>query len=96
VLALYTAVILISLRTASLSHSHFGRLAASGVVATFGLYVFINAAMVMGLAPVVGVPMPLLSYGGTVMTTVMVGFGLVQSVRVHRYTEVTSGKGSLM
>ena len=54
-----------------------------------------NAAYV-GLAPVVGVPMPLLSYGGTVMMTVMIGFGLVQAVRVHRYTEVTSGKGSLM
>ena len=96
VLALFAAVILMSLRTASLSHSHFGKLAASGVISTFGLYVFINAAMVMGLAPVVGVPMPLLSYGGTVMTTVMIGFGLIQSVRVHRYTEVTSGKGALV
>ena len=96
VLALFAAVIMIALRTASLSHSHFGRLAASGVVSTFALYVFINAAMVMGLAPVVGVPMPLLSFGGTVMVTVMIGFGLVQSVRVHRYTEVTSGKGALL
>jgi rod shape determining protein RodA len=96
VLALFAAVIMIALRTASLSHSHFGKLAASGVVSTFALYVFLNAAMVMGLAPVVGVPMPLLSYGGTVMITVMIGFGLVQSVRVHRYTEVTSGKGALL
>jgi rod shape determining protein RodA len=96
VLALFAAVIMIALRTASLSHSHFGKLAASGVVSTFALYVFINAAMVMGLAPVVGVPMPLLSFGGTVMVTVMIGFGLVQSVRVHRYTEVTSGKGALL
>jgi rod shape determining protein RodA len=96
VLALFAAVIMIALRTASLSHSHFGKLAASGVVSTFALYVFINAAMVMGLAPVVGVPMPLLSFGGTVMVTVMIGFGLVQSVRVHRYTEVTSGKGSII
>jgi rod shape determining protein RodA len=96
VLVLFAAVIMIALRTASLSHSHFGKLAASGVVSTFGLYVFINAAMVMGLAPVVGVPMPLLSYGGTVMITVMIGFGLVQSVKVHRYTEVTSGKGALL
>ena len=81
---------------ASVSHSHFGRLSAAGVTATFALYVLINGAMVMGLAPVVGVPMPLLSYGGTVMLTVMIGFGLVQSVRVHRYSEVTSGRGSLM
>jgi rod shape determining protein RodA len=96
VLALFTAVILIALRTASLSHSHFGRLSASGVVATFALYVFLNAAMVMGLAPVVGIPMPLLSFGGTVMITVMIGFGLVQCVRIHRYTEVSSGKGTLV
>ena len=95
VLVLFAAVILIALRTASQSHSHFGRLAASGVVSTFALYVFLNAAMVMGLAPVVGIPMPLLSFGGTVMITVMIGFGLVQSVRIHRYTEVSSGKGTL-
>jgi rod shape determining protein RodA len=96
ILALYAAVIFMALRTAYLSHSHFGRLAAAGLTATFALYVMINGAMVMGLAPVVGVPMPLLSYGGTVMLTVMIGFGLVQSVRVHRYAEITSGKGSLL
>lgn len=96
VLFLYGAVIFMALRIASISHSHFGRLAAAGTTATFALYVLINGAMVMGLAPVVGVPMPMLSYGGTVMLTVMIGFGLVQAVRVHRYTEVTSGKGSLM
>jgi rod shape determining protein RodA len=96
VLFLYGAVIFMALRIASISHSHFGRLAAAGVTSTFALYVLINGAMVMGLAPVVGVPMPLLSYGGTVMLTVMIGFGLVQAVRVHRYTEVTSGRGSLL
>ena len=96
VLVLYLAVILIALRTSSLAHSHFGRLAGSGVTATFALYVLINAAMVMGMAPVVGVPMPMMSFGGTVMLTVMIGFGLVQSVKVHRYTEVTSGKGALL
>ena len=95
-LILYAAVIFMSLRTSYLSHSHFGRLAAAGVTATFTLYVMINGAMVMGLAPVVGIPMPMLSYGGTVMLTVMVGFGLVQSVRVHRYAEVTSGKGTFV
>ncbi|MDB5424050.1 MAG: rodA [Phenylobacterium sp.] len=96
ILLLYTAVIFMALRTSYLSHSHFGRLASAGVTATFALYVLINGSMVMGLAPVVGVPMPLLSYGGTVMLTVMVGFGLVMAVRVHRYSEVTSGKGSLL
>ena len=96
VLFLYAAVIFMALRIASTSHSHFGRMSAAGVTATFALYVMINGAMVMGLAPVVGVPMPLLSYGGTVMVTVMVGFGLVQAIRVHRYSEVTSGKGALL
>ena len=96
ILILYAAIVVIALRIAAVSHSHFGRMAAAGVTSTFALYVLINGAMVMGLAPVVGVPMPLLSYGGTVMLSVMVGFGLVQAVRVHRYTEVTSGKGSLL
>lgn len=93
ILAAYAAIVLIALRIASLSHSHFGRLAASGVTATFALYVLINGAMVMGLAPVVGVPMPLLSYGGTVMLTVMIGFGLVLATRVHRYAELPKGHG---
>jgi rod shape determining protein RodA len=63
------------------------------MTATFALYVLINGAMVMGLAPVVGVPMPLLSYGGTVMLTVMIGFGLVMATRVHRYAELPKGHG---
>jgi rod shape determining protein RodA len=95
VLLLYAAVIFMALRTASVAHSHFGRLTAAGVTSTFALYVLINGAMVMGMAPVVGVPMPLLSYGGSVMLTVMIGFGLVQAVRVHRYDEVTGSKSSL-
>jgi len=66
------------------------------VTATFALYVVINAAMVVGMATVVGVPMPLMSYGGTEMLTVMIGFGLVEAVRVHRYAEITSGRGSLL
>ena len=91
VLLLYAAAIFMALRMASLAHSHFGRVAASGVTVTFALCVLINGAMVMGLAPVVGVPMPLLSFGGTVMITMMAGFALVLSVRVHRYSEVSGG-----
>ena len=93
VLLCYAFIILIALRIASLSHSHFGRMASAGVTSTFALYVLINGAMVMGLAPVVGVPMPLLSYGGTVMLTVMIGFGLVMATRVHRYAELPKGHG---
>jgi len=92
-LACYIAIILIALRIASLAHSHFGRLAAAGMTAFFAIFVLINGAMVMGLAPVVGVPMPLLSYGGSSMMTVMFGFGLILSTRVHRYAELPKGHG---
>ena len=96
ILVVYGVIIAQALRVATVSHSHFGRLAATGVTATFALYVLINGAMILGLAPVVGIPMPMLSYGGTVMLTVMIGFGLVMSVRVHRYAEITSGRGTLL
>src|SRR5690606_31701164 len=63
---------------------HFGRLLAGGIAATVCLYVVINVAMVTGLIPVVGVPLPLISYGGTVMMTVLIGFGLMLGVDIHR------------
>jgi rod shape determining protein RodA len=89
----YVGVIIIALRIASLAHSHFGRIGAAGMTAFFALFVMINGAMVMGLAPVVGVPMPLLSYGGSSMMTVMIGFAFVLSMRVHRYNELPKGSG---
>ncbi|HEV7371253.1 rod shape-determining protein RodA [Arenibaculum sp.] len=64
--------------------NQFGRLVGLGVVTNLFLYVFINMAMVMGLIPVVGVPLPLISYGGTAMLTVLFGFGLLMSAHVHR------------
>lgn len=88
VLLLSGLIVVMALRMASLSHSHFGRLAAAGAIATYGCYILINGAMVMGLFPVVGIPMPLVSYGGSVMLTVMAGFGLILGVRVHRYQEL--------
>ena len=66
----------------------------TGVTATFFIYVFINIAMVTGLIPVVGVPLPLVSYGGTAMVTIMVGVGLLMSVYVHRDIEIPR-RGSL-
>ncbi len=94
VFALCGVVILMALRMAATSHSHFGRLAAAGATATFALSVLINSAMVMGLFPVVGVPMPLVSYGGSAMLMVLIGFGIVLGVRVHRYQELPKGQGS--
>jgi len=66
----------------------FSRLLILGLTTTFTLYIFINLGMVMGLAPVVGVPLPLISYGGTVILTVMAGFGLVLSAHLHRQNEL--------
>ena len=83
-IALYAAVIIYGFAIAMRSRCHFGRLVAMGVVTTFFLYVFMNIAMVMGLIPVVGVPLPLISYGGTAMITVLIGFGLLLNVYVHR------------
>ena len=66
----------------------FSRLLILGVTTTFLLYIFINLAMVMGLVPVVGVPLPLISYGGTVIITVMSGFGLILSAHLHRKNDL--------
>ncbi len=66
------------------SYSQFGRLLAIGLATNLFLYVFINIAMVTGRIPVVGVPLPLISYGGTAMLTVMVSVGLILSVSIHR------------
>ena len=57
---------------------------AFGLMVNFSLYVFINVAMVMGLIPVVGAPLPLISYGGTAMLAALIGFGLIISCNVHR------------
>lgn len=62
----------------------FGRLLAFGLMVNFSIYIFINIAMVMGLIPVVGIPLPLMSYGGTSMIAVMIGFGLMQSCHINR------------
>jgi rod shape determining protein RodA len=83
-LALYTLVFVYGFAIAFRCRNHFGRLLAFGLTINMFLYVFINTAMVMGLIPVVGVPLPLISYGGTSMLTVMFGFGLLMSVYVHR------------
>ena len=64
--------------------SFFGKILAIGLTVNFALYVFINMAMVMGLMPVVGVPLPLMSYGGTAMLTLFIGFGMIESVHINR------------
>ncbi len=81
---LYTLILVYGYAMSLRSRSQFGRLAGLGLTTTFFLYVFINTAMVMGLVPVVGVPLPLISYGGTAMLTLLFGFGLILSIHIHR------------
>ncbi|NVJ98638.1 MAG: rod shape-determining protein RodA [Alphaproteobacteria bacterium] len=73
--------------------SQFGRLLAGGLSITLFLYVMINVAMVMGLMPVVGVPLPMISYGGSAMLTWMIAYGLILSVAIHRHVTLAP-KGS--
>ena len=89
-LGLYVLLLVYGFAISIRSRSHFGCLLSMGVTITFSLYVFINMAMVMGLVPVVGVPLPLISYGGTAMLTLLLGFGLLMGVWVHR--DVTIGR----
>jgi rod shape determining protein RodA len=86
--ALYALLIGYCIFIAFHCRSQFARLLAMGLVANFFLYVFINIAMVMGLVPVVGVPLPLVSNGGTALLTVLIGFGLVMSCWIHRATYI--------
>ncbi len=88
-LGLYVLLMIYGLAISLRSRNQFGRLLAIGLTFNLFLYVFINIAMIMGLVPVVGVPLPLISYGGTVMLTVMVGLGLVMSVWLHRDIKIS-------
>lgn len=83
-LLLFAALLAYGFVIARSSRHHFGRLLAMGVTINVFLYVFINVAMVMGLIPVVGVPLPLVSYGGTAMLTVLFACGLLLGVSIHR------------
>ncbi len=83
-LLLYMMILAVCLLTAIRTTNRFGALLVMGVIGNFFLYFAVNMAMVMGLAPVVGVPLPLVSYGGSAMIVLMVGFGLVHSAQIHR------------
>ena len=83
-LVLYMFVIGRGLYIAVQAHDTFSRLLAGSISLTFMVYVFVNTAMVTGLVPVVGVPLPLVSFGGTSMVTLMAGFGILMSIHSHR------------
>jgi len=83
-LALYLAIVGRSLMIALRGQDTFQRLLAGSLSLTFFLYVFINMGMVLGLLPVVGVPLPLISFGGTSVVSLLAGFGMLMSIQTHR------------
>ena len=83
-LTVYTLIVAFAIIAAIRNKDRFSSLLIYGVTITFFLYFSVNMAMVMGLAPVVGVPLPLVSYGGSSLLVLMVAFGLLQSAHVHK------------
>jgi rod shape determining protein RodA len=84
VLALYVALVVRGMYVATQAQDSFSRMLAGSIALTLFVYVFVNIGMVTGLLPVVGLPLPLLSYGGTSMVTLFAGFGMLMSVHTHR------------
>lgn len=82
-ICLYLVVIWYTLSIAQNTRSNFGRIVALGICSIFFWHIFINIAMVIGLVPVVGVPLPLISYGGTMIGSILIGFGLIANCAVH-------------
>jgi rod shape determining protein RodA len=83
-LAIYFFIIIRGLQIATQAQDTFGRLLAGGLTLIFFVYLFVNTGMVSGLLPVVGVPLPMVSYGGTSLVTIMAGFGVIMSIHTHR------------
>ncbi|MDB2705366.1 rod shape-determining protein RodA [Pseudomonadota bacterium] len=83
-LMLYLLIAARGVYIASQAQTSFARLLAGSISLTFLVYVFVNVGMVTGLLPVVGVPLPLVSYGGTSMVTLLAGFGILMSIHTHR------------
>lgn len=88
-LGLFLLIFLVGFTTSLSCRHSFGRYLTLGMSVNFSLYVFINIAMVMGLIPVVGAPLPLVSYGGTSMLAALIGFGLMMSCGIYRHSKVT-------
>ena len=83
-LTAYALVIARGLRIAMDAQETFGRLVAAALTLTMFIYIFVNMGMVTGQLPVVGVPLPLVSYGGTSLVTILIGFGILMSIQTHR------------
>ena len=95
VIGLLSFIVLGGMAIALRCRHQFGRLVALGISMNFFMYVFVNIAMVMGAIPVGGVPLPLVSHGGSAMITVMLGMGVLMSVHVHRDVEFADGRDEI-
>jgi rod shape determining protein RodA len=87
-IAIYSAIIAIGISIAVKTKHQYGRLLTMGVINIFFIHMFINIGMGMGLIPVVGAPLPFVSYGGTIMASMMIGFGLVLNVDLHKNSDL--------
>ncbi len=83
-LAIYLFIIFRGIYITNQAHGTFARLLGASIILTFLIYIFVNIGMVSGILPVVGVPLPLVSYGGTSIVTLMAGFGILMSIHTHR------------
>jgi rod shape determining protein RodA len=93
---LYILLLILCFRVILTTQNEYGRLVAAGMTITFFFYLFINIAMVMGLLPVVGIPLPLVSYGGTAMLTLLMGFGFILNVGLYRGQKISRGSVGLI
>ncbi len=89
-LVLYFLLLISSLAIAINARSVFGKLIAVGIAGIFFFHAFINISMVMGMAPVVGIPLPLISYGGTMMASMLCGFGLIMNIHINKHLVISS------
>jgi len=89
ILLIYFTILASVMLTGLRCQHRFGRLACMGISFMLFLYIFVNIGMVTGLLPVVGLPLPMLSYGGTAMVTMMAGMGMLMSIHTHRRLHAT-------
>ncbi len=90
IILLYSAIIFIGIKMSLRIRNQYGKLVAIGVINIFFIHMFVNMAMVMGLIPVVGAPLPLISYGGTITATMLIGFGFLLNADLYKDTHVKS------
>ena len=90
-LSIYMFVVLVGIRMSLLSRSLFGKFLSLGICTVFFIYMFVNIGMVTGLLPVVGVPLPFISYGGSAMLAVMIGYALLMNCYIHQKSILPRG-----